>query len=136
MTKGLKLAVAVRDDLAIWQKLNVTAFVTSGVASACPEVIGEGYLDACGRDYPALFAVPVRVFSGDRAALRRAFERGLSRDVVVSPYTDEMFWTMNDSDNRAAVAAVETPDLSLAGFAVAGEAKLVDKVFDKLKLHP
>ena len=27
-----KIAIVVRDDLAVWQKLNVTAFITSGIA--------------------------------------------------------------------------------------------------------
>lgn len=136
MTHGWKLAVAVRDDLEIWQKLNLTAFVTSGITSTCPDMIGEEYVDASGRTYPALFGVPVRVFGGDQAGLRRAFDRALGRDVVVSLYVDQMFATMNDTDNRAVVAAVDTSDLTVAGFAVAGEAKQVDKVFDKLKLHP
>ncbi len=131
-----KLAVAVRDDLAIWQKLNVTGFVTSGFASAEPHVLGEKYVDASGQEYPPILGLPIRVFAGDAAALRRAFDRGLGREVLLSVYTDEMFSTMNDDDNRAAVLAVATADLVLAGFAVAGEAKQVDKVFDKLKLHP
>ena len=29
-----KIAIVVRDDLATWQKLNVTAFLTSGVTGA------------------------------------------------------------------------------------------------------
>ncbi len=131
-----KLAVAVRDDLAIWQKLNVTGFVTSGFASAEPHVLGESYIDASGQEYPPILGLPLRVFVGDAVALRRAFDRGLGREALVSVYTDDMFSTMNDDDNRAAVLAVATTDLVLAGFAVAGEAKQVDKVFDKLKLHP
>ena len=136
MAQGWKLAVAVRNDLAVWQKLNVTAFVVSGFGSAAPSVIGDAYVDASGQAYPPLFGLPVLVYSGDAAALRRAFDRGLRRDVLVSVYTEEMFATMNDADNRAAVAAVATPDLTVAGFAVAGDGKQVDKVFDKLKLHP
>ena len=54
----------------------------------------------------------------------------------MSVYTDELFSTRNDLENRAAVAAVATDDLLIAGFAVAGDAKQVDKVFDKLKFHP
>ena len=46
------------------------------------------------------------------------------------------FSTRNDVENRAAVAAVATDDLVIAGFAVAGDAKQVDKAFDKLKFHP
>jgi hypothetical protein len=51
-------------------------------------------------------------------------------------YTDELFTTGNDADNRAAVAAVATEDLGLAGFAVAGDRRTVDKALDRLRLHP
>jgi hypothetical protein len=33
-----KIAIIVRDDLAVWQKLNVTAFLTSGIAGAHPDL--------------------------------------------------------------------------------------------------
>ena len=33
-----KVAVVVRDDLAVWQKLNVTAFLISGVIADAGEV--------------------------------------------------------------------------------------------------
>jgi hypothetical protein len=83
-----------------------------------------------------MFALPVLVFAGDASGLRRAFGRAQDRGLRVSVYTDELFATGNDVDNRAAVAAVRTEDLVLAGFAVAGERRAVDKVFDKLRLHP
>ena len=136
MATSRKLALAVRDDLAPWQKLNVTSFVVSGFGPAEPQVMGEPYIDGSGREYPPILGLPVRIFTGDAAGIRRAFERGLDRDVLLSVYIDEMFSTMNDKDNRAAVSAVATSDLIIAGFAVAGEGKQVDKVFDKLKLHP
>ena len=41
-----KIAIVVRDDLATWQKLNVTAFLTSGIVGASPDIIGEAYRDA------------------------------------------------------------------------------------------
>jgi hypothetical protein len=74
--------------------------------------------------------------AGDRAGIRRAFDRAVERGVTVSVYTDDLFSTMNDSDNRAAVLAAGTSDLAVAGFAVAGDGKQVDKVFDKLRPHP
>jgi hypothetical protein len=43
-----KIAVVVREDLPTWQKLNVTAFTVSGIASL-PDVLGENYVDASGR---------------------------------------------------------------------------------------
>ena len=55
---------------------------------------------------------------------------------MLSVSTEELFVTGNDADNRAAVLGVATDDLDVAGFSVAGEGKQVDKVFDRLKLHP
>ena len=38
-----KIAVIIRDDLATWQKLNVTAFLMSGITGANPEIVGKAY---------------------------------------------------------------------------------------------
>lgn len=133
---GWKVAVAVREDLAIWQKLNVTAFVISGVGTELPELIGDRYVDASGRAYLPKLGLPVHVYGGDSMGVRRAFHRALGRDLAVSVYIDELFDTGNDVDNRSAVARIATDDLVVAGFSVAGETKQVDKVFDKLRLHP
>lgn len=130
-----KIAVAVRDDLEVWQKLNVATFLTSGFGNTDPGVIGDVYRDADGREYPPMLAHPVRVHAGDEAAVRRGFDRALGRALMVSVYTYDMFATMTDADNRAAVAAVGTADMEIAGFAVSGDPKQVDKAFDKLKLH-
>jgi hypothetical protein len=57
-----KVAVLLRDDLATWQRLNVCAFLISGVASANPDIIGEPYLDADDTIYLSMFRQPVLVF--------------------------------------------------------------------------
>jgi hypothetical protein len=131
-----KIAVVVREDLPTWQKLNVTAFVVSGIGTAMPELVGRPYEDGSGVKYHAMFGIPVLVFAADAAGIRRAFDRAQSRGLTLAVYTDELFATGNDVDNRAAVAAVATDDLSLAGFAVAGERRTVDKALNKLRLHP
>jgi hypothetical protein len=42
-----KAAVVVRDDLAVWQRLNVVAFLMSGVVAGAGErVVGPEYIDA------------------------------------------------------------------------------------------
>lgn len=133
---GWKIAVAVRDDLATWQKLHLTAFVVSGIGSRHPELIGEPYVDGSGRDELPKFALPVLIYAGNGPAVRRAFLRAVERELAVSVYTDDLFTTGDDTDNRAAIVDIETAELSVAGFAVAGGRKQVDKVFDKLRLHP
>jgi hypothetical protein len=136
MRTDWKLAIAVRDDLEAWQKLNVAVFVTSGMGTSFPELIGEEYVDGSGVEYLPKLGLPCLMYAGDAHGIRRAFDRARSRGLAISPYTDDLFSTRNDAENRAAVAAVSTDDLVIAGFGVAGEAKQVDKVFDKLKLHP
>jgi hypothetical protein len=131
-----KAAVVVRDDLLTWQKLNVTAFLTSGWGARDPGLVGADYADADGRTYRPMFAQPIAVLIADAAGLRRAFTRALARDLRVAVYTDDLFTTGNDADNRAAVAARATADLPLAGFAVVGDRRAVDKALDKLRLHP
>src|SRR5258708_10240488 len=50
-----KIAVLLRDDLEVWQRLNVTSFLVSGIGQRCPEVIGEPYADADGTEYLPMF---------------------------------------------------------------------------------
>jgi len=52
-----------------------------------------------------------------------------------SVFTEALFRTNNDADNRAAVKAVRSENLRLAGMAVRGERKLVDKALKGLSLH-
>ena len=74
-----KLAIVVRGDLPTWQKLNMTAFLASGIAATRPESIGLPYGDASGRAYAAMFRQPVMVLSGSAQELRAAFNRACER---------------------------------------------------------
>ena len=130
-----KIAVAVADDLATWQRLNVTAFVISGVARL-DGVVGEPYRDADGVGYHPMIGEPVFVFAADRDRLRRSFDRALARQVQLSVFTQELFATPHDVANRAAVAAVATAELDVVGFAVRAARRDVDAVVRGLDRHP
>jgi hypothetical protein len=131
-----KIAVVLRDDLAVWQRTNVTAFLVSGIAGTVPGVVGEPYRDATGNEYLPMFVQPVLVYEADAPALRRAYERAMSRNVELAVYTHELFATGHDEANRAEVAAVEADDLDLVGIALRADRKVVDKVVDRLRFHP
>jgi hypothetical protein len=131
-----KIAVILRDDLAVWQRTNVTAFLVSGIAGTVPGVVGEPYRDASGNEYLPMFVQPVLIYEADGAALRRAYERAMSRGLTPAIYTRELFETGHDEANRAAVAAVPADDLDLVGLAFRAERKAVDKVVDRLRFHP
>lgn len=131
-----KIAIVLRDDLLTWQRLNVTAFLSSGIAAADPDVIGEPYEDAEGTTYLSLFVQPVMVFEGDAAAVRAAHERCLRRELRPAVFTADMFRTGNDVDNRAVVREVKTADLDLVGIAVRGPRNAVDKITKGCVMHP
>jgi hypothetical protein len=131
-----KIALLLRDDLEVWQRLNVTAFLVSGIGQRSPEVIGEPYADADGRQYLPMFRQPVMVFEGSKEALATSYERAVSRDVSLSIFTADLFGTGNDRDNRAAVGAVRGTDLDLVGLAVYGPRNAVDKIVKGARMHP
>jgi len=131
-----KVAVVVRDDLAGWQRLNVTAFLVSGIAGAHPQLMGEPYEDADGTTYLPLLGQPVVVLEADADTLRAAHARALSRELATSIYTHEMFSTGHDEANRAVVRAVARDDLDLVGLAVFGPRNGVDKTVKGARLHP
>ncbi len=131
-----KIGLVLRDDLLGWQALNVTAFLASGVAGGCPEVMGQTYEDGSGNTYLPLFRQPVLVYAADAGGLAKAHERAVRRGARSAVYSAEMFSTGNDRDNRAAVAAVPADELDLVGLAVYGPRNVVDKVLTGLALHP
>ncbi|MFB7332845.1 DUF2000 family protein [Streptomyces adustus] len=131
-----KIAVLLREDLETWQRLNVTAFLTSGLGTVVPEVIGEPYEDADGVRHLPMFRQPVLVLEGTKETLTAAHTRALSRALPRALFTSDLFATGNDHDNRAAVRAVPTAALDLVGLAVYGPRNAVDKVLKGARMHP
>jgi hypothetical protein len=112
-----KVAVVVRDDLAVWQRLNVAAFLISGVVGGAEErVVGEPYEDADGQTYLPMLVQPVLIFEAGKAKLATVHARALGRGLPIAIYTAELFATGHDEANRAAVRSVPTAQLDLVGF--------------------
>lgn len=129
-----RVAILVRDDLAVWQRLNVTAFLASGVA-ADPELIGEPYADADGTEYLPLLRQPVMVFEADAATLADARVKAVGRGMRVAVYTADMFATTHDAANRVAVRRVVGAELDLVGVALHGPRNAVDRIVKRARLH-
>ena len=130
---SFKIAVVLREDLEPWKRLNVASFTISGIA-AMPGVVGPPYRDALGLAYLPMFQEPVLIFGASADEMRRTAERARSREVAFSVFIEQLFDTFNDVDNRAAVAAIATPDLSIVGMAFRCERKTADKILKGLKL--
>jgi hypothetical protein len=132
-----KIAIILDQQLAVWQKANVTAFLISGIAATDPALVGEPYIDGTGNRYLPMCRQPILVYAADRPGLRRAYERAMARNVEqLAIFTHDLCSTPHDQANRAAVAAVPAVELDLAGIALHADRRTVDKVLDKLRPHP
>jgi len=131
-----KVAVLLRDDLASWQRLNATAFLISGITARFPALIGEPYADADGVSYLPMLGQPVMIFEGSASLIKEAHQRALRRDLELSIFTNDLFATGNDFDNRAAVAKINNAALDLVGIAVHGPRNQVDRTVKGAHMHP
>ncbi|MEP6648582.1 MAG: DUF2000 domain-containing protein [Lapillicoccus sp.] len=131
-----KIAVVLRHDLPVWQALNATAFLSAAVAGYRPDLLGESYADGDGTAYLSTFGIPIMVYAAPGPVLAAVRERAVGRGLGTAVFTDDMFATGNDVDNRAVVAAVAGRDLVLAGLSLVGPRNAVDKGFKGALLHP
>jgi hypothetical protein len=130
-----KIAIVLRDDLAVWQKLNVTAFLVSGIVAQFPAIIGIPYRDRAGNLYNPMSIQPVIVLSADQATLATVHRRALERGVTASLYVEEMFATGHDAANRAIFEKFAPDDARVVGIALRAEKKLVDKITKGARMH-
>jgi hypothetical protein len=131
-----KVVILVLQDLETWQKLNVTAFLATGIAGEAPEAMGEPYEDASGRRFARLLGQPMMIFAATPADLARAHRQAIERGLTCAAYVRAMFSTGHDEANRTAFRAerAEAPDL--VGLALRGPKKDVEKAVKGTKLHP
>ncbi|MEO3810863.1 DUF2000 domain-containing protein [Sphaerisporangium sp. B11E5] len=131
-----KIAIVVREDLATWQKLNVTAFLSSAIAATVDDIIGAPYEDATGNTYLPMIRQPVLIYAASQTSLTQVHQRALTRNFPTAVYIEDMFTTTHDEANRATVHAVPADDLPLVGLAIYGPRNPIDKTVKGLSLHP
>ena len=130
-----KFAIVVRDDLETWQKLNVTAFLSSGIIGNTPEMMGEPYVDAAGNQFHSLSIQPCIVLAADANTIGNIHRRALSRGVTSAAYTEEMFTMGHDEANREVFGQFGPDDAKIVGVALRADKKIVDKITKGAKLH-
>ena len=130
-----KVAILVEADLAVWQKLNVAAFLATGIAGAAPDAMGEDYADAAGRRHARLLGQPMLIFAATPEILRRAYRQAIARDLTRAVYVRAMFATGHDAANRAAFLAEPADAPDLVGLALRGPRSGVDKAVKGAALH-
>lgn len=130
-----KIVIVLRDDLAAWQALNVTAFLATGIAGQMPEIIGEDYVDRDGNIYNPISVQPMIILEADGETMSKVHRRSLEREVRSSLYVEEMFATGHDAANRAVFAEFGPDDAKVVGIAFRAEKKIADKISKGAKMH-
>ncbi len=131
-----KIALVVRDDLPTWRKINVAAFLMSGIIGDADDLLGEPYVDASGNVYSRLCRQPVIVLAADGGTLSEILKRALDLGVRLSIYIEEMFATSNDADNRAVLSKVDPDNANIVGLALRDKRKIVDRIVKGASKHP
>lgn len=129
-----KIKIVLRDDLEMWQALNVTAFLISGIAGT-QEIVGQPYRDKSGVRYLPMSQQPIIIHSASAECLRELLQKAITKDMAVSIFTEELFGTYNDEDNRASVAGFSTEELHLVGIGLRGRKNPVDRLLKGVPLH-
>lgn len=129
-----KIKIVLRNDLEVWQELNVTAFLMSGIAGT-QDIIGQPYKDADGVEYLPMSQQPIMLHSASGEQMKELLKKALTKDVVISIFTEELFNTYNDEDNRAMVGRFKTEELNLVGIGIRGKKNHVDRLLKGFALH-
>lgn len=132
-----KIVLVIRDDLQIWQKLNVAAFLASSVAIKFPDTHGKDFVNKSSSIYLPFIKHPILIYKAvNDAEIKRAFKRAKERDLHVGIYTEPLFATKNEAENHAEMGKYTDDEQVLVGIVIYGEIKKVNKAVDSLEFHP
>lgn len=131
-----KIALIIRNDLQSWQKLNVASFLASSIAIKFPDTHGSDFINASGSAYLPFIKHPILIYKAEsEAEIKRAFNRAKERELHIGIYTEPLFATKNEEENRIEIAKNSDENQVLVGIAIYGENKKVNKAIDGLKFH-
>ena len=130
-----KIAIIIRDDLATWQKLNVSASLMSGITGANPGIVGKTYQDRGGNRHLAMSVQPVILLAGTANVLTNVRNRANDTRVDTVAYIEEMFSTGHDDANCAVFAEYDAAEANIVGIALRADKKIVDKITKGTRMH-
>lgn len=128
--------MAILNDLPVWQKLNVSAFLASSVSIGISATHGQAFVTRNGTHYLPFIKHPVVVLGAEsKDQLQRALKRARDRGLAIGIYTGALFHTRSEEGNLEEIRQSDDESLDLVGLIVYGENKKVDKAMEGLKFH-
>lgn len=136
MLYDTKIAIVIKDNLPVWQKLNVASFLASSVAIQFPETHGQPFVNASHSTYLPFIKQPILIYKAETDdRIKRAFSRAKERDLAIGIYTEPLFATKGEAENLVEIAKGTDEEQTLVGIIVYGDSKKVSKALDGLKFH-
>nr|UWI48480.1 DUF2000 domain-containing protein [Clostridioides difficile] len=129
-----KIKIVLRNDLEMWQELNITAFLMSGIAGT-QNIIGQPYIDKDNIHYLPMSQQSIMIHTASSEQMKELLKKALTKDIVISIFTEELFETYNDEDNRAMISQFKTDDLNPVGIGLRGKKNHVDRLLKGFDLH-
>lgn len=129
-----KIKIILREGLEPWQELNITAFLMSGIGGT-QNIVGQPYIDKDGMTYLPMSQQPIMIHSGSKEEMQALLQKALTKDCAIAIYTEELFHTYNDEDNRAMIAKYGTAELNLVGIGIRGKKNQIDRLTKGIELH-
>jgi hypothetical protein len=131
-----KIAIILKNDLANWQKLNVTAFLASSIAIQFPETHGISFVNASNSQFLPFIKQPILIYKADTdAELRKVFNKAKEKSLHIGIYIEPLFSTKNAEENYIEISKYTDETQVLIGIIIYGETKKVYKALGGLKLH-
>ncbi len=129
-----KVVMILKEDLAVWQKLNITAFLASGIGGT-QNIIGKPYVDGSDIAYLPMCRQPIIIYAANPDQIKDVLNKSIAKEIRSVIYTEELFATKNDSENRAKISEFETDALNLVGLGLYGKKNHIDRIVKGLELH-
>lgn len=123
-----KMAIAVSDHLLIEQKLQVVAFLTSGLVAQHSDVMGTPYEDFEGNLFSPLMTCVPNICCVDEMAIGNMHRRAISQSVRVAVFVDEWFDTAKDEARRAMFQRFDPNTVNVVGIALYAPHDIVAQV--------
>ena len=87
-----KIKLILREDLEMWQKLNITAFLMSGIGGT-QNIIGQPYVDKDNVHYLPMSQQPIMIYSSSGEKMSELLEKALTRKLLLQ-YTPKNYLTL------------------------------------------
>jgi hypothetical protein len=133
-----KYAIVIKDGLPGWKAINLTSHLCSQLGSMVPELGGREVLDASGMKHAGIPLYPSVILSAGAKDLARIVEKARQmlggHDILFIDFPEQGFSTNTDDEYRAAIALLDSTDITIEGCLIFGPCQVVDSVTKGLRL--